>query len=296
MSGSGEWGRFLDELPACCTYRPLRLPRPSSVFFDTRATFGEDTLWEVGLNEWFVRVGVSWWDEDLVKLTKVVTDHLGHDGHARFADVVGALARHGVELDEDGRAWIGEQDVVVASLYSELAGAAGRTVIQVGQDLALAADAEAGDLEKLVAPLVADPDNEGGLWSDDVLAAYPEAEMAQAVILLRSVNITPVMRGHRLGAWTAAQSVALFDQGSTLVATLAAPLAKRDAIPGYTADESGNLTPQQSALWNTEQARLAEHWHAQLGLTPLPQDPTTLVWYTGYTNQNIQAVLALWDA
>ena len=60
----------------------------------------------------------------------------------------------------------------------------------------------------------------------------------------------------------------LFDQGSTLVATLAAPLDKRDAIPGYTEDVSGKL----------------------------PQDTTTLVWYTGYTNQNILAVLALWDA
>lgn len=115
MSGSGEWGRFLDELPDCCTHRPLRLPRPSSVFFDTRATFGQDTLWEVGLNEWLVRVGVSWWDEDLVNLTTVVADHLGQDGPARFTDVVGALARHGVELDEEGHAWIGQQDVVVTS-------------------------------------------------------------------------------------------------------------------------------------------------------------------------------------
>ena len=44
----------------------------------------------------------------------------------------------------------------------------------------------------------------------------------------------------------------LFDQGSTLVATLAAPLDTRDAIPGYTENVCGKLTPQQSALWNTE--------------------------------------------
>jgi len=88
----------------------------------------------------------------------------------------------------------------------------------------------------------------------------------------------------------------LFDQGSTLVATLAAPLDTRDAIPGYTENVCGKLTPQQSALWNTEWARLAEYWQTQLGLTPLPQDTTSLVWYTGCTNQNILAVLALWDA
>jgi len=28
----------------------------------------------------------------------------------------------------------------------------------------------------------------------------------------------------------------------------------------------------------------------------IPQDPTTLVWYTGYTNKYIRAVLALWGA
>jgi hypothetical protein len=252
-------------------------------------------MWAAGLNGWSLRVGVSWLDEKRVALANVVGNHEGLD---EWGDekTVEALARHGVVLDVSGNAWVGQQDVVTAVLGSGLADAAGRMTIQDGSDLAEAADDAAGDLINLVSPLMADPDDEDGLWGDGVLAAYPDANMAQAVILLRSVNITPVLRGHHLGAWAAAQSVALFDQGSSLVATQAAPFEERDAIPGYGQDGNRHrrLSPEESALWKAEQARLAEQWRTQLGLTPLPDEPETLFWYSGHRNEGIKNALAHW--
>jgi hypothetical protein len=103
------------------------------------------------------------------------------------------------------------------------------------------------------------------------------------------------MRGHRLGAWTAAQSIALFDQGNCLVATQAALLDKRDAVPGFS-DHARDLTGQESALWRTEQDRLAEQWRTQLGLVPLVHDPTILTWHTGFRNEAIKRTLSLWSA
>jgi hypothetical protein len=155
-----------------------------------------------------------------------------------------------------------------------------------------AADEVAGDLERLVAPLVAfrDDDDE---WSPTVSEIWPEAFVTDTVVLLRSVRITPVLRGHSLGAWTSAQGIQLFDQSSTMVATEAAPLEWRDAIPGCDPNQS-ELTPQQSALWQAEQDRLAKHWHDHLGLVPLSDEPNILAWHTTYRNEAFEQTLQLW--
>lgn len=285
------WTRFADDLPRCCTPDQLRLPRPAAVYVEASGQFGQELLWDLGLHSWRVRVGATW-DGHEQAVEAAVQDHVAEDiqNVGQTADV---LARHGVHLDDGGSAWVGQQDLVVAHIGSELAAAAGRAVLWTGQDLWYAADAEAGDLEQLVGPLIASDGDDDDLWCNGILEAWPGVS-TDAVILLRAVNITPVMRGHRLGAWTAAQSIALFDQGSCLVATQAAPLHKRDAVPGLS-DDAKELTTEESALWRAEQARLAEQWRTQLGLVPLVNDPTILTWHTSCTNETIKRTLSLWS-
>jgi len=78
-----------------------------------------------------------------------------------------------------------------------------------------------------------------------------------------------------------------------LVATKAAPLSRRDAIPGL-ADDGRDLTGEESTQWTAGQNRLAWYWRIQLGLEPLPNDPTILTWHTSHTNAAIENVLLLW--
>jgi hypothetical protein len=286
--GAGTWIRFQDELPSCCEQRRLRLPRPTHASVDVRGGFGQSDFWELGLDEWVLRVGVSWWGQDQL-LAETVDRHVGCTD-----DVESALAAHGVSLDEDefGTAWVGEQVLLVARIMSTLGAAAGQRFISDGLDLLEAADDAAGDLEELVGPLVAGSDDDNDLWNAGVVDAWPEAFATNAVILLRSVNVTPVMRGHLLGAWAAAQAVNLFDQGSTLVATKAAPLEYRDAVTGINYDDE--LTPEHSAMWSAEQDRLAKHWQTHLGLRPMPDTPSVLTWHTAYKNEAIERTLRLW--
>ncbi len=205
-----------------------------------------------------------------------------------------ALVSHRILLDDEGRAWVGEQDVVVANLDNPLAEAAGRAVITNASQLWDAADADAGDLEALVGSLVTGHEP-GELWQPDVLRLWPEAIVTDALIMLRGVNVTPILRGHRLGAWTAAQSVAIFDHGQSLVALKAAPLALRDVLSEAVAHER-HLTDHESKLWRAEQVRLAQQWHAQLGMQPLASDSTVLTWHTSYINLAIKETLRHWAA
>jgi len=71
--------------------------------------------------------------------------------------------------------------------------------LEEGSDLLDAADAEAGDLEHLVGAVVSVSDDDQ-IWSEEILDRWPEATEAALAILVRTVHITPVMRGHRLGA------------------------------------------------------------------------------------------------
>lgn len=74
---------------------------------------------------------------------------------------------------------------------------------------------------------------------------------------------------------------------------MAAPLARQDGVPGF-ADHHQGFTESEQALWDAEQQRLAGHWATYLGFTPLESDRNILVWYSGYTNDALDAVLALW--
>lgn len=283
--------RYLRDLPECCSTTPLRVPRPSSASYQVQGGTALSEPWEEGLDTWWLSVGITWWEEDQDALRAAVEQHVGGTA-ADFPNTIDALVAHGINLDHEGTAWVGTSQFVVGNLGSTLNKAAGRSILWTGRDVWFSADAAAGDLEHLVAPLVSQADDDER-WSAEIEDKWPDAEMASAVILLRSVSITPVLRGYGLGAWAAAQSIALFDQSQSLVATLAAPLSREDAVPGL-GDDSRELTPEEQMLWNNEQRRLAHYWEATLGLTPLTSDPNVLVWYTAFVNPTIEETLATW--
>jgi len=211
--------RFVDELPPCCLQTPLRLPRPH--LLRHRITGGDDGAgWELGLNLWALTVGVAWADgpEDLVE---ALATHLGKAPETP-GETLANLALHGIVFDAEEVAWVGAVNLAVAALHSTLAAAAGRNPLEEGSDLLDAADAESGDLEHLVGALVSVRDDQ--IWSEEILNWWPDATEAAVAILVRTVHITPVMRGHRLGAWAAAQSIGHFDQDRSLVALSAAPI------------------------------------------------------------------------
>lgn len=287
----GRQVRFVEDLPACCTSGPLRLPRPTEVQHKVVGGSAYASDWSLGLNQWWLEIGVAWSDAE-AEVSDALTGH-HPDSSGDDEDMEDVLAAHGVHLDAEGIAWVGEQHFIVANLMSDLDAASGREYLESGRSLWYAATGESSDLETLVAPLVSTQDD--GLWSEDVNEQWSEAEiMTGTVHLLRSVHVTPAVRGHRLGAWAAAQSIALFDQGRTLVATYAAPFDKRDAIPGYVPSD-GPLTPDQWAAWNAEQRRLARHWATTLGLRPLASNPNVLTWHSTIINEALQDTLRQWS-
>jgi len=281
---------FVSDLPHCCRLSPLRLPRPTSVVHVVQGGMDVDDTWDLGLNSWNLTVGVDW-DQDDPVLPEAIGAHL-QLRNPTWRQVLDALADHGIDHSGEEPAWVGTQQLVTANLHSDLNRAAGRKYLGSGQALFNAADAQANDLNELVGPIVSldDPDT---MWSQATLNAFGDADGADLAILLRSVRISPIVRGHHLGAWAAAQSVALFDHGRTLVATMAAPLARQDGVPGF-ADHHQGFTESEQALWDAEQKRLAGHWATYLGFTPLESDRNILVWYSGYTNDALDAALGLW--
>ncbi|WP_198675960.1 hypothetical protein [Kribbella monticola] len=70
----------MDSISACvaivCGEERLRLPRPSFAAVEARGGLGRDEYWMLGLDEWRMRVGVSWTgDEDA--LVGAVEVHTG---------------------------------------------------------------------------------------------------------------------------------------------------------------------------------------------------------------------------
>lgn len=102
------------------------------------------------------------------------------------------MSEHSGHFDEEGGAWVGEQVIVVATVFSELVGAAGRRIVETGMDLWETADAGADDLEKLVWPS-AEHAEDDELWCPEIINTW-DAYVTGAVILFRSVNIPPVKR------------------------------------------------------------------------------------------------------
>lgn len=285
--------QHVQDLPACCRPTPLNLPIAAAPIY--RVAGRSDTqAWGLGLDMWHLDVGISLeLDFDNV-LARTIADHVAPtDGHDDLPDdfVERALNDHGVRLDDYGTAWVGRQTLNVARFHSSDNAAAGREYISGPASLAYAADELASDLIRLVEPLVADDDED--LWVDEIIDRWPEVEYADAAILLRSVTISPIARGHNLGAWAAAQSIALFAHPNTLIATMAAPLTPQDVLPEMT-DPHARMNPEQRARWGAMQKRLANHWATQLGLTPLTTHPDILVGSTAYLNEALTRTLGIY--
>jgi len=87
--------------------------------------------------------------------------------------------------------------------------------------------------------------------------------------VLLGARITPVLRGHHLGAWAAAQSVNLFDQQRSMVVGLSSPIAARDVLTEAVDDEDRELTELESARWRSHERWLAGYGQAHLGLATL---------------------------
>ena len=58
---------------------------------------------------------------------------------------------------------------------------------------------------------------------------YPDADLADTLLVILSATVTPVLRGNRLSSWTAAQAIATLQLRDCLEALHAAPLALPDA-------------------------------------------------------------------
>lgn len=284
--------RFVDELPDCCTGHPLRLT-PPSVFLEVSSEAGRSSHWDLGLETWVLRIGVSW-EDAIDDLAEALSEHLGRP-IADHSELERVAAAHGVYVadDDDLETCVGEQIVIKAKFHDSYAEPSGRDRIVDGASLLEAADAAAHDLLDVVAAIT-DLSDDAPFWCTPELAeVLPGSEGAGAVLILQSVWVTPVLRGNALGAWAGAQGVAILSDLNTVVALKAAPLERRDAVPGEQPAFPPELTPEQSAHWHAEQDRLADHWRTRLGFEPLPSDPTVLVHNTDFVNQKLLNVLAL---
>jgi hypothetical protein len=289
------WTRFVEDLPACCNDQPLRLPRPATASIEFNGVFGpESGAWALGLDEWAATIRVGWWLDEIDPLVDAVSAHTGRDLSDLDA-LKGVLADHGVHLRNESDLWaahVGEQTFLVARVEDPSHATSGRHTISDGHDLFYALDSLSHDLMEIATPL------SGGdlLFSEEVEDALPDGIITESILILRAVDVTPVLRGHHLGAWAAAVCVTTLATNSTLIATYAAPLSQRDAVPGYDPDVDPELTPEQSALWHAEQARLAAHWQTTLGLTPLASEPNVLVAHTSLINEALETSLAAWTS
>ena len=119
---------------------------------------------------------------------------------------------------------------------------------------------------------------------------YPDADLADTLLVILSATVTPVLRGNRLSSWTAAQAIATLQLRDCLEALHAAPLALPDAAVLMTEDR--DLNDDEMARWQTEQDRLAAQRHQGLGVRALPSNPAVLVWHGGYVNEAFTQALS----
>jgi hypothetical protein len=255
--------------------------------------------WELGLMGWQASINVGW--RELDEVAEALEDH--HDGTGRRDDLFAVLAAHGVPLrdEEFALARVGAQDALHARLWDELGRASGRHYLADMRDVYRSADELSQEAARLVGALLRwDGPNEAAddLAFDDVGLSDEVRDltdlMTQEVLLLNSVHITPVLRGHLLGAWGAAQTIASLTGINCLIATEAAPLDKRDAAPDFD-DSQTELSETQQRQWHAEQERLAGHWAVHLGLSPLPSQTHVLVGHKGMVNAALEETLALWS-
>ncbi|MBO3084095.1 hypothetical protein [Cellulomonas fengjieae] len=275
---------FADGLPGCCATQQLRL---RVRYLEMQLTTGHDhDAWAVGLDSWdmTVRVDLSD-DEQLGEWRVALEEHLGRSLMSD-AELDEALLDHGIGINGDRGARVADATFVVARFDDDTGAGADRPVISDGHSLALAADDAADDLIDTVAPIVGADE----MFSDEICELFPDAAVSDALLILRTVRVAPVVRGNGIGAWAVARAVSALVGGATLVAAKAAPVSRRDAIPGIA--HRNDLDEVEQRLWNAEQARLAEHWTRVLGFERLPSTPTLLVWHSVLTNRQLRRALS----
>lgn len=112
------------------------------------------------------------------------------------------------------------------------------------------------------------------------------------LLVLRSAELVPQLRGYGIGAWASARSIRLLARDSgTLIVTKAAPL-HADAFRQD--PDSRELTPAEDQEWQLAQRKIATLWQRSLGLVPLPDDPRILFGTVDTTHKAVQATVDSW--
>ena len=92
----------------------MRLPRPRGAVYEVTGGMDVGTAWDLGLDAWTLRVGVSW-DDEHDQLANAVASHMGLE-EALQGELVAALADHGVEFDAFGHGGVLRYPLEVADL------------------------------------------------------------------------------------------------------------------------------------------------------------------------------------
>lgn len=176
-------------------------------------------------------------------------------------------------LDYDGesqRLQVGRLERRVLPLGDEALCQGHLPPVQSGDQLWEAGDELSAAIEEVMAAVC----GEGRLFSDEVYEASG-AEWIDNLIVLESVELVAEVRGWGVGAWASATSIAALTRGSgTLLVTKAAPLW-RASFMGQ--DDGREMTDVENAAWEAARRKISQHWHATLGLRPLPNHPDILV-------------------
>jgi hypothetical protein len=78
-----------------------------------------------------------------------------------------------------------------------------------------------------------------------------------------------------------------------LILTKAAPLHRQPFLRDD-ADSHREFTPAEAHAWQRAQQKIAAHWQQQLGLVPLPDNPTILIGTVDTAPESLQAAADSW--
>lgn len=153
-----------------------------------------------------------------------------------------------------------------------------------------AADAVAQELCDVIAPIVGDHQ----LLIDDCYE-LTDQEWFERLLVLRSIEIVPRLRGSGAGAWASARSVQMLAPDSrTLILTKAAPLHREPFLRGDDADPHRDFTPAEDDAWKSAQQKIAAHWQRNLGLVPLADNPAILIGTIDTAREALCATVNSW--
>jgi hypothetical protein len=154
-----------------------------------------------------------------------------------------------------------------------------------------AGDAIAGDLAHVIEPIMGDGDR---VLSDDCYRLTGN-DWVDRLLVLRSIELLPQLRGHGVGAWASARSIGVLVRDSgTLIATQSAPLHRSPFLRDADADHGRDFTPAEDRAWQRAQKKIAAHWQHSLGLVPLPEYPHILIGTGDTVDKRCRATAGTW--